>query len=141
MPEALMADEMGCGKTVTSVAVAMICKLLTEKVVMGLLLTIFWGNKLAEWVNMLQNNFPGIVGKEWELYSLRRHNSVPRCLIEIQKTPPQEHPALTSAIDPTLVVTMPRVAETVKSLIDKMTSATDFKLINILHAENFNLTH
>jgi hypothetical protein len=36
MPSALLADEMGLGKTFTSVAVAMLCKLVTEKVVMGL---------------------------------------------------------------------------------------------------------
>jgi len=40
MPGALVADEMGLGKTFTSVAAAMICKLLTEKVVMGLPLSI-----------------------------------------------------------------------------------------------------
>jgi len=35
MPGALVADEMGLGKTFTWVAAAMICKLLTEEVVMG----------------------------------------------------------------------------------------------------------
>jgi len=35
MPGVLVADKMGLGKTLTSVAVAMICKLLTENVVMG----------------------------------------------------------------------------------------------------------
>jgi len=53
MPGALVADEMGLGKTFTSVAAAMICKLLTEKVVMGLPLSILWGNTLDEWVNMV----------------------------------------------------------------------------------------
>jgi len=36
MTGALVADEKGLGKTFTSVAAAMICKLLTEKVVMRL---------------------------------------------------------------------------------------------------------
>jgi len=36
MPEALVADEMRLGNTFTSVAAAMISKLVTEKVVMGL---------------------------------------------------------------------------------------------------------
>jgi len=40
MPGALVADEMGLGKTFTLVAAAMLCKLLTEKVVMGLPLSI-----------------------------------------------------------------------------------------------------
>jgi SNF2 family DNA or RNA helicase len=48
MPGALVADEMGLGKTFTSVATAMICKLLTKKVVMGLPLSIMWGNTLTE---------------------------------------------------------------------------------------------
>jgi hypothetical protein len=46
MPGALVADEMGLGKTFTSVASGMRCKLLTEKVVMGLPLSILWGNTL-----------------------------------------------------------------------------------------------
>jgi len=40
MPGALVADEMGLGKTFTSVAAAMLCKLVTEKVVRGLPLSI-----------------------------------------------------------------------------------------------------
>jgi len=74
MPEALVVDEMGLGKTFTSVAAAMTCKQLTEKVVMGLPLSIMWRSTLAEWVNMVQNNFPGIIGEEWEWYPLRRYN-------------------------------------------------------------------
>jgi len=40
MPGALVADEMGLGKTFTSAVAAMICKVLTEKVVMGIPLSI-----------------------------------------------------------------------------------------------------
>jgi len=40
MPGVLVADEIGLGKTSTSVAAAMICKLPTENAVMGLLLSI-----------------------------------------------------------------------------------------------------
>ena len=43
-----MADEMGLGKTFTSVAVAMLCKLVTEKVVMWLPLYSLWGNTFEE---------------------------------------------------------------------------------------------
>jgi len=39
------------------------------------------------------------------------------------------------------VVTMPRVEETFKCVIETMTFATDFKLINLLHTENANLTY
>jgi hypothetical protein len=85
MPGALVSDEMGLGKTFTSVAAAMICKLLTEKVVMGLPLWILWVNTLAEWVNMVQNDFPGIIGEHQERDPLWRHNSVPHRIIEMQK--------------------------------------------------------
>jgi hypothetical protein len=43
MPGALVADEMGLGKTLTSVEPATICKLVTEKVVMVLPLSIILG--------------------------------------------------------------------------------------------------
>ena len=141
MPGPLVADEMGLGMTFTSVTAAMINQLLTKKVVMGLQLSILWGNTLAEWENMVQNDFPGIISKERKWYPLRRHNSVPRLLIEIQKTPPQGRPALSFVAEPILVVTMPAVAETFKSVIDEMIFATDFQLINLWHAENVNLTH
>jgi len=41
----------------------MLCKLVTEKVVMGLPLSILWGNTLEEWVILADNDFPGIVGE------------------------------------------------------------------------------
>ena len=68
-------------------------------------------------------------------------NSVPRRLLERQTTPPHGHPALISAHQPILVVTMAEVAETFKTVIEEMTHGTDFKLINLLNAENANLTH
>jgi len=83
MAGALVLDEMGFGKTFTSVAVAMICKMVTEKVVMGVLLSILWGNTLQEWVILAHNDFPGIVGKEWEWYPLQRIYSLPCRRLEI----------------------------------------------------------
>ena len=64
---------------------------------------------------------------------MQRQHSVPRRVKEIQTTPPQGHPALTSALEPILVVTMPGVAETFKSVIDEMTYGIAFKLVNLLH--------
>ena len=87
-PGVLVADEMGLGNTFTSAAAAMLCKLVTEKVVMGLPLSILWGNTLEEWMILAQNDFPGIVGKEWEWYPLLGLNSVPCRLLQIQSTPP-----------------------------------------------------
>ena len=136
-----MADEMGSGKTFTSVAVAMLCKLVTEKVVMGLPLSISRGNTIEEWVILAHNDFPGIVGEEQKWYPLQRLNSVPHRLLEIQTTPPHWHSALISALEPILVVTMPGVGETFKTVINEMTQGTEFQLVNLLHAENVNLTH
>jgi hypothetical protein len=120
MPGALVADEMGLGKTFTSVAAAMLCKLLTEKVVLGLPLTILWWNTLEEWVILGHSDFPGIVGEERERYLLQGLNSVPHLVLEIQTTPPRKHPALISAHEPILVVTMPGVAQTFQTVIDRM---------------------
>jgi len=92
-------------------------------------------------VILAHNNFPGIVSEERKWYQLQRLNSVPHHLLEIQSTPPHGHPALISALELILVVIIPGVAETFKSVIDKMTHGTDFKLVNLLHAENGNLTH
>jgi hypothetical protein len=141
MPGALVADEIGLGKNFTSVAAAMLCKLLTEKVVMGLPLSILWRNSLKEWVILVDNDFPGIVSEEQKWYPLQRLNSVPGRLWEIQTTPHHGHPALLSAHEPILVATMPGVAETFKTVIDEMTHGTDFKLANMLHPKNATLTH
>jgi len=141
MPGTLVADEMGLGKTFTSVAAAMLCKLVTQNVVMGLPLSILWGNTLEEWGILVHNDFPIIVGEELGWYALQRLNSVLCRLLEIQSTPPHGHPALMSALEPMLVGTMPGVAETFKSVIDEMTPGTYFKLATFLHAENVNLTH
>jgi hypothetical protein len=82
-------------------------------------------------VILADNDFPGIVGEEQEWYPLQRLNSVLRHLLEIQTTPPHGHPALISAHEPILVVTMPGVAETFKTVINMMTHGTDFKLVNL----------
>jgi hypothetical protein len=141
MPGALVVDEIGLGKTFTSVAAAILFNLVPEKVVMGLPLSILWGNTLEEWVMMAHNDFPGIVGEERGWYPLQRLNSVPHRLLEIQTGPPHGDPALISAREPMLVVTMPGAAETFTIVIDEMTHGIDFKLVNMLHAENMNLTH
>jgi len=87
---------------------------------------------------MAQIDFPGIIGEGRVWCPLRRQNSVPRRRSELQSTAPHRHPAPTSAIQQILVVTIPRVAETFQSVIEKFTYGTDFKLINLLHNENLN---
>jgi hypothetical protein len=141
MPGVLVADEMGLGKTFTLVAAAMLCKLVTEKVVKGLPLSILWGKTMEEWVILAHNDCPAIVSEERMWYQLQRLNSVPRRLLEMQSPPPHGHPALISALQPILVVTMPGVAENFKSVIDQLTHGTDIKLVNLLNSKNVNLTH
>jgi hypothetical protein len=123
----LMEDEMGHGKRFTSLAVGMICKLLTEMIVLVLQLSILWVNTVEEWGNMAQNNDSGISSKskEWDL--LQRLNSEPHHLLENQTTPLQGHPAFTSAHEPIPVVTIPRGAETLKSVIDKRIYKSNFQ--------------
>lgn len=67
-----MADEMGCDKTCTSMSVAMICKLLTRKDILDLLLSIVWRNTVDEMVNMVQKENPGIISEDLEGYPLER---------------------------------------------------------------------
>jgi len=83
IPGALVADEMCLGKTFTSVAAAMLCKLVTERVVIGLPLSILWGNTIEQWVISAHNNFTGIVSAERQWCGLQRLNSVPRRQLEI----------------------------------------------------------
>jgi len=64
------------------------------------------------------------------VYPLQRLNPVPCGQSEIPSTPPHRDPALISAIEPILVVTMPLVAETFNCDIDEMTNGTDFTLIH-----------
>jgi hypothetical protein len=119
----------------------MICKLLTENVIMGLPLSILQRNTHAEWVNLVQNDCPEIIGEESESYPLLLHNSVSRRLIEMQKIALQGHPAPTPPSQPMLVLTMPGVTETSNGVIDNMTFATHFTLIHLLHTENVDVTH
>jgi hypothetical protein len=53
---------MGLAKTFTSEAVVIICKLLTEKVVIGLPLLVLWRNTIEEWMNNTQKDCPRIIG-------------------------------------------------------------------------------
>jgi hypothetical protein len=118
----------------------MLCKLVTEKGVMGLPLFNFRGNTLQEWVTFAHTDLPGIVSEKPDWYLLRRLNSVPRCLLEIELTPSHRHPIQISALEPIMVITIPRVEEAFKSVLDEMTNGTDFKLAKLSHAENTNLT-
>jgi len=141
MPGALVADIMGLGKTVTSVVAAIIHKLMTQKVVMRLPLSIWWGNTHEEWLILADDNFPSTVGEERGWDPFQRLNSVPRRLLVIQTTPPYTHPAHEPALEAIMLVTMPRVAETFKTVIEKMMHGINFNLVTLMHAKNANLTH
>jgi len=106
---------------------------------MGLLLSILWRNTHEEWLNIVQKDYPGIISEEEEWYLLQSPNLVPCHLLEIQTTPLQGHPALTSPLEPILVVTMPEVAKIFNCVIDKMRYVTDSEVLNLLHAVNANI--
>jgi len=114
---------MGISKTLTSVAAAMIRKVLTENVSVILLVSMLWGNTTDEWVNIAQNDNPGIIGDECEWYPFQSLNSVPHYLLEIQTTPPLGYRVLTSAHESILYIPMNRVSEILKSVIDEIVTA------------------
>jgi hypothetical protein len=88
----------------------------------------------------VQSNFPSIISEVWEWHPLRTLSFVFHCVIVIQKSPLQGYLALTSSMEQILVVTMPSVAEMFKCVINAMSYGSDFKLINLLHTDNVNLT-
>lgn len=98
---------------------------------MGLLLSSLWENSLPEWENNAQIDYCGMIGEEGEWNPLQRLNLVPSLDVEIQTTSPLHHPASTSAYTLILVVTMPVVSETLKTVIDEMTCGTALKLVNL----------
>jgi len=63
-----VTDEMTLAKMFNSVAAARICKLPIEKGVMGLLLTMLWGNTLGECVNTAQNDYRGNISEAQKWY-------------------------------------------------------------------------
>jgi len=109
--EALMANEMGHGKTFTLVSAAQIGQLLAEKVYIDLLHSIMWGNILQEAVSVAQHYYPAIISEQWELHRQERMNSMPPRLLEIPISPLQAHPVLTKALRPIPVITMPGLTE------------------------------
>jgi hypothetical protein len=83
MPGALVADAMCLGKMLTLVAVALLCKLLTDNNVLGLPQSILWVNTVEELISMVQNDNSGINGDEHKRYLLPRPNSMPHRILEI----------------------------------------------------------
>jgi hypothetical protein len=107
------------------VSAAKICKFVTERVGIGLPMSIVWGNNLAQLLNMAPNDLSGMIGGKWKQYSLRRQNLLGCHCSEILSTQLLRHPVLKSAFQPVLVVTMLAVAERFKSVIDKMKYGSD----------------
>ena len=66
MPGALVADEIVLRNPFTLVVAAMICKLVTEKVLTELPLSTLWRHTSKEWVSLAHNDFPGIVCEDWD---------------------------------------------------------------------------
>lgn len=79
MKEVLVANYMSLGMILTSVALAMICILLSEKVVVRLPETTLLGNILDEWLLISQYNCYPDIGKEPLWYPLQRLHSTLHC--------------------------------------------------------------
>ncbi|KAF8515970.1 hypothetical protein BDD12DRAFT_905249 [Trichophaea hybrida] len=123
MSVALLADEMGFGKTHMFLAAAMFCQLQTEKVVFA------------------QNDYPAVPPEEQGWYALTKKNPVPGRLLEIKTTPPYGHPCLVSAHEPIFIVTLPGICVTFKSVIKDMSHNTDFTIIDLLDPNYYNDTN
>lgn len=63
-----------------------------------------------------------------------------RCLLDILTTRDLQYPALTSALEPIVLVTIAGVAEAFMSVINVITYKTYFKQLNLLDSEGANLT-
>jgi hypothetical protein len=113
----------------------------TEKVVFGQPLSILWGQTQDEWINQAQNRYPAVLPEERGWYPLTKKNPVPRRLLEIKTTPPYGHPCLVSAHETILIVTLPGICETFKSVIKDMSYNTDFTIIDLLDPNHYNLTN
>jgi len=61
-------------------------------------------------------------------------------LLEIQTSSPLGYSVHSSGVEPILVVAMSSVAEGLRSIINEMTYATDFKLVNMFCENNANFT-
>jgi hypothetical protein len=84
---------------------------------------------------MVENDYHGIISEEFKWHLLQTPNLVHSCLLKIQTTPLQRHQVLASAVEPMLVVTMPIIDKTLKSVIDKMTYGTSSKLQKLFQVE------
>ncbi|KAF8544412.1 hypothetical protein BDD12DRAFT_801333 [Trichophaea hybrida] len=141
MPGALLAEEMGLGQTHTSLAAAMCCKLQTEKVVFGQPLSILWGQTLDEWINQVQNDYPTVPPEERGWYPLTKKNPVPHWLLKMKTTLSYVHICLVLAHKSILIVTLPGICKTFKSVIKDMSYNTDFTIIDLLDPNHYNLTN
>jgi len=95
---------------------------------------------LEEWMDIVQNDYPGTFGDEQEWHPFYRLISVPRSHLKIHTTPPRGHSAYSPAFKPIMVVTMRRVAQTFNCVSDKVKYGTKFKLVNLSKGEDGNLT-
>lgn len=136
-----MAGGIAFGKTFCLVASTVIFNLLTKTIVMGLPQSILWGYANEEWVNMVQNDMPRIIGGEWKWYPLQPLNSVPHRHLEIHTTPLQGFPPGRLALEPIVVVTTPGVAEILNIIMTDMIYGTELKLLNLLQVQNSIFTH
>lgn len=98
-------------------------------------------NNLEEWVNLVRNNYPVIIGEDSQWYPSQILNSIPHCLFKIQTTLPQSLLPHTSGSRPIQLITMCRVTENSKSVINEETYGTNLKLVILWQTDNADLNH
>jgi len=120
---------------------AIVYKLLTEKIIVELLLTMLWGNTLDEWVNIAQDSNPDNISDAWESYPMQTLITGHHYVSDNQTTPSLCHPTLTSALEAILMVTFAAVRDTFKIVIDGWTAETWYTLVDAIDAENPDYTN
>jgi len=102
----------------------MTSKLLSEKIVVQLLLSIVWGNQA-------QNDYSRMMGAKCKWCSMPTLNSVPYYLFDIQTTPPQLYTVHPLALWSIVRVRMPGVSEMCHSVIKNVPKWDGFETIKL----------
>jgi len=136
MPGVLVAVGIQFTTTCILFAGALIRNLPNDKILVGLPMSMIWGNTHVKWGNITQSDNLRITSDKQEWYWSRRLNPVPHHLAKIQATASLRHSVLTLACKPILVVTVTSVGTSFKSTINVILYVADFK-----YATLFNLVH
>jgi len=97
---------MSFSNFITSVALIIIPKLLTETFIVEMWWLMVWGNSLHQWLNLVQTDTPGIISQKSKWYLIQQSDSVPCQHVEIQTTAPRRNQALATQLQPMLLISL-----------------------------------